>query len=72
MVEQHFPGCGWLRLPRDLMAELLAFRSRHALASWEATVRTLLDSAAAAPAPAKPAPLRLGAVLPRVTERTAP
>lgn len=75
MVEQHFPGCGWLRLPRDLMAELLAFRSRHALASWEATVRTLLDSAApaaAAAAPAKPAPLRLGAVLPRVTERTAP
>ncbi|WP_330294419.1 DUF6084 family protein [Streptomyces sp. NBC_00503] len=71
MVEQHFPGCGWLRLPRDLMDELLAFRSRHALASWEATVRTLLD-AAAGPRP-EPAPsFRLGAVLPRVTERTAP
>ncbi|MFF7077042.1 DUF6084 family protein [Streptomyces lavendulae] len=73
MVEQHFPGCGWLRLPRDTMAELLAYRSRHALASWEATVRALLDSAAgAAPAAAPPPPLRLGAVLPRVTERTAP
>ena len=27
-IEQHFPGCGWLRLPRDTMDELLAFRSR--------------------------------------------
>ncbi|UQX00045.1 DUF6084 family protein [Streptomyces sp. RerS4] len=70
MIEQHFPGCGWLRLPRDTMAELLAFRSRHSLASWEATVRALLDAAA----PDPPAPPRLGAVLPRVvvTERTAP
>lgn len=71
MVEQHFPGCGWLRLPRDVMDELLAFRSRHALASWEATVRTLLD-AAADPRPDPVQPFRLGAALPRVTERTAP
>ncbi|MGP3638273.1 DUF6084 family protein [Streptomyces sp. 24-1644] len=71
MVEQHFPGCGWLRLPRDVMDELLAFRSRHALASWEATVRTLLD-AAAAPRPGPVPPFRLGAAPPRVTERTAP
>ncbi|MET9470331.1 DUF6084 family protein [Streptomyces sp. NPDC006544] len=71
MVEQHFPGCGWLRLPRDVMDDLLAFRSRHALASWEATVRTLLD-AAAEPRPEPLRPLRLGAALPCVTERTAP
>ncbi|MEU6014861.1 DUF6084 family protein [Streptomyces sp. NPDC047515] len=45
MVEQHFPGCGWIRLPRDTMSALLAFRSRHALASWESTVRALLDAA---------------------------
>lgn len=45
MVEQHFPGCGWIRLPRETMNELLAFRSRHALASWESTVRALLDAA---------------------------
>ncbi len=70
MVEQHFPGCGWLRLPRDMMAELLAFRSRHSLASWEATVRTLLDAAAAADPP--PPRVRFGSVLPRATERTAP
>ncbi|WP_329571533.1 DUF6084 family protein [Kitasatospora sp. NBC_01266] len=44
-MEQHFPGCGWLRLPGDLMDELLAYRSRHALPSWEATVRELLGRA---------------------------
>ncbi|MGV9264092.1 DUF6084 family protein [Kitasatospora sp. NPDC003701] len=44
MIEQHFPGCGWLRLPAELMAELLAYRSRRALPSWEATVRELLDA----------------------------
>ncbi|UXY25744.1 DUF6084 family protein [Streptomyces sp. HUAS TT20] len=43
MVEQHFPGCAWIRLPRDTMVALLAFRSRRALPSWEATVRALLD-----------------------------
>ncbi|MFF1798193.1 DUF6084 family protein, partial [Kitasatospora sp. NPDC058263] len=44
MIEQHFPGCGWLRLPAELMAELLAYRSRRALPSWDATVRELLDA----------------------------
>ncbi|MDI3424039.1 DUF6084 family protein [Streptomyces luteolus] len=44
MIEQHFPGCGWVRLPRDTMDALVAFRSRRALSSWEATVRTLLAS----------------------------
>lgn len=43
MVEQHFPGCGWIRLPRDTMDALLAYRSRHALPSWQATVEALLD-----------------------------
>jgi hypothetical protein len=46
MVEQHFPGCGWIRLPRATMDALLAYRSRHALPSWEATVRALLDATA--------------------------
>lgn len=45
-IEQHFPGCGWIRLPRDTMDALLAYRSRHALPSWEATLKALLDTAA--------------------------
>ncbi|MEO3973706.1 DUF6084 family protein [Streptomyces sp. CAU 1734] len=56
MIEQHFPGCGWLRLPRDTMDDLLAFRSRRALPSWEATVRALLDAAPAPGARELPAP----------------
>ncbi|GGT04366.1 MULTISPECIES: DUF6084 family protein [Streptomyces] len=71
MIEQHFPGCGWLRLRRDTIAELLAFRSHRALPSWEETVRALLDAAGAAdPEPA--GPTWAGAVLPRTGERTAP
>ncbi|MFF0226832.1 DUF6084 family protein [Streptomyces sp. NPDC004629] len=49
MVDQHFPGCGWIRLPRDTMNALLAHRSRRALPSWEATVRDLLAHAVPAP-----------------------
>ncbi|MBP0452256.1 hypothetical protein J5Y04_22325 [Kitasatospora sp. RG8] len=44
-IEQHFPGCGWLRLPGDVMDDLVAYRSRRALPSWEATVRELLAAA---------------------------
>ncbi|MGW1141414.1 DUF6084 family protein [Streptomyces zhihengii] len=45
MIDQHFPGCGWIRLPGDTMDALLAYRSRHALPSWQATVERLLDEA---------------------------
>jgi hypothetical protein len=74
MIEQHFPGCGWIRLPRDTMNALLAFRSRQALPSWEATVQALVDLAEAAGTSPPQSPERPvhRAVLPRVTERTAP
>lgn len=45
MIEQHFPGCGWIRLDRGTMDALLEYRSRNALPSWEATVRSLLRAA---------------------------
>ncbi|MFI1396204.1 DUF6084 family protein [Streptomyces sp. NPDC020681] len=45
MVDQHFPGCGWIRLPRDTMDALLALRSRRALPSWQAAVEALLEEA---------------------------
>ncbi|MFF2629502.1 DUF6084 family protein [Kitasatospora griseola] len=43
-IDRHFPGCGWLRLPEDVMDALLAYRSSRALPSWEATVRELLTA----------------------------
>ncbi|MGW4162109.1 DUF6084 family protein [Streptomyces sp. NPDC004788] len=45
MIDQHFPGCGWIRLPNDAMDALLAYRSRRALPSWQATVEALLEGA---------------------------
>ncbi|MFF2327261.1 MULTISPECIES: DUF6084 family protein [unclassified Streptomyces] len=70
MIDQHFPGCGWIRLPRDTMDALLAFRSRHALPSWEATARALLDAAGTtAPGPADHG--STGAGLAALAERTA-
>ncbi|MCT4353938.1 DUF6084 family protein [Streptomyces sp. Je 1-79] len=45
MIDQHFPGCGWIRLPGDAMDALLAYRSRRALPSWQATVESLLEAA---------------------------
>ncbi|MEU8544231.1 DUF6084 family protein [Streptomyces sp. NPDC048717] len=44
-IDRHFPGCDWIRLPRDAMDSLLAYRSRRALPSWQATVEALLDGA---------------------------
>ncbi|WP_328393014.1 DUF6084 family protein [Streptomyces sp. NBC_00390] len=49
MLDQHFPGCGWIRLPRDTMDALLAHRSRRALPSFDATVRELLEAQAPSP-----------------------
>jgi hypothetical protein len=69
MVEQHFPGCGWIRLPSDTMDALLSYRSRHALPSWEATVKALLDKSGAAPGPPRRDPLR---ALTGTTGRTDP
>ncbi|TJZ44439.1 hypothetical protein FCH28_29235 [Streptomyces piniterrae] len=49
MTETHFPGCGWVRLPRETLDALLAFRSRRALPSWEATVEELLAASERTP-----------------------
>ncbi|MFE1776719.1 DUF6084 family protein [Streptomyces sp. NPDC059008] len=71
MTEAHFPGCGWLRLPRETLDALLAYRSRRALPSWQATVEALLAGADGPEPPAPRARLFPGAARP-VTERTAP
>jgi hypothetical protein len=40
-MERHFPGSAWVRLEKDAYDALVAYRSRHALASWEDVVRRL-------------------------------
>jgi hypothetical protein len=42
-MEQHFPGCGWLRLRHDVFDRLVAYKARRALPTWEAAVTDLLD-----------------------------
>jgi hypothetical protein len=42
-IENHFPGSAWLRLRDDVFDRLVAFKARHALPTWEATVDELLE-----------------------------
>jgi hypothetical protein len=42
-IESHFPGSAWLRLRDDVFDRLVAYKARHALPTWEATVDELLE-----------------------------
>ena len=41
-VDDVFPDAGWLRLRKRTIEALLAFKGRHALASWDGVIETLL------------------------------
>ena len=56
LVEAHFPGRAWLPCGRDTLDALSAFKARHALPTWDATLTALL--AAAGPHDPAPAPER--------------
>jgi Family of unknown function (DUF6084) len=45
-MDEHFPGSGWVRLRRDTLDRLAAFRSAHTLLSWDDAVERLLKEAA--------------------------
>jgi hypothetical protein len=45
MVERDFPNSAWLRCSRDTLDALGRYRSRHALPSWEHTLKALLSTA---------------------------
>jgi len=45
VVNQHFPGGGWLRCSRETLDALSAFKAAHALPTWDATLTALLASA---------------------------
>jgi len=42
--DTHFPDSGWIRMSRQTLDELGDFKARHALPTWDATVRALLDA----------------------------
>lgn len=42
LVDQHWPDSGWLRLSRDTIDDLQAYKSRLALPTWDMTVAHLL------------------------------
>jgi hypothetical protein len=42
-MARAFGDAPWLRLRRDVFDRLYAYRARHALGTWEATVEALLD-----------------------------
>jgi hypothetical protein len=60
VVNDHFPGCAWLRCRRDTLDALFAFKTEHALPTWDATLSALLAAARppadGAPADRSPAP----------------
>ena len=43
-MDQHFPGSGWLRLSRDVLAELTRYKAEHGLTSWDSVVERLLSA----------------------------
>ncbi|MBX6381574.1 MAG: hypothetical protein IRZ07_01175 [Microbispora sp.] len=44
-IDAVFPGCGWLRLRRDTVREILRFKSEHVLATVDEAVAALLKEA---------------------------
>ena len=42
-MDRYFAGTAWLRLERETFERLYAYRSRHALLSWEAAIDLLLE-----------------------------
>jgi len=42
LIDYNFPNTGWLRLDRDVIKALSAYKGEHGLTTWEETLRTLL------------------------------
>jgi len=45
LVDAHFPGSAWLRCSRETLDALSAYKARHALPTWDATLAELLAQA---------------------------
>ena len=42
MIDQYYPGSGWIRLDRDLIESLARYKAERGLTTWDETVRGLL------------------------------
>jgi hypothetical protein len=51
-IDAHFPNSAWIRLSTHTLDELMHFKTRRGLPSWEATVLALLAEAAERSEPA--------------------
>ena len=56
LVDAHFPGRAWLPCGRDTLDALSAFKARHALPTWDATLNALLTQAHGGAEAGEPAP----------------
>ena len=57
LVDAHFPGRAWLPCGRDTLDALSAFKARHALPTWDATLNALLAQADGGAGPQDPTPV---------------
>jgi hypothetical protein len=44
-VDAHFPNSAWIRMSRETLDELIRFKNRKALPTWDATLAALLAEA---------------------------
>ena len=44
-VDAHFPDSAWVTMSRHTLDDLIRFKTRHALPTWDATLRALLNQA---------------------------
>jgi Family of unknown function (DUF6084) len=44
-VDAHFPDAAWITMSRQTLDDLIRFKTRHALPTWDATVAALLSQA---------------------------
>ncbi len=54
LMDQYFPNSGWLRLRRDTLDELVRFKARRGLPSWDDVMGALLAEAKDAPGTKEP------------------
>jgi hypothetical protein len=44
-IDAHFPNSAWIKISNSTLDELLRFKTRAALPTWEATLLALLAAA---------------------------